>query len=80
MELLWWILRTNGLSDTDIENQLNKKHTNTVSLPLPVPIRLEYRTAYWGLDQTIQFRTDIYQRDTKLYQALQQPATGILLR
>ncbi|MBD3667729.1 MAG: L,D-transpeptidase family protein [Kangiella sp.] len=80
MDLLRWILRTNGFSDTDIENQLNKKHTNTVSLSLPVPIRLEYRTAYWGLDQTIQFRADIYQRDTKLYQALQQPATRSLLR
>ena len=80
MDLLKWLLRANGFSDTDIENQLNKKHTNTVSLPLPVPIRLEYRTAYWGLDQTIQFRADIYQRDTKLYQALQQPAARSLLR
>ncbi|ACV27218.1 L,D-transpeptidase family protein [Kangiella koreensis] len=80
LDLLWWILRTNGFSDIDIENQLNKKHTNTISLTSPVPIRLEYRTAYWGLDQTIQFRADIYQRDTKLYQALQQPATRILLR
>lgn len=80
IELLWWILRSDGLSDIDIENQLNKKHTNTVSLTSPVPIRLEYRTAYWGLDQTIQFRADIYQRDTKLYQALQQPATRPFLR
>lgn len=80
MKLLWWLLRSDGWSDIDIENQLNKKHTNTVNLSLPVPIRLEYRTAYWGLDQTIQFRADIYQRDTKLYHALQQPATRTLLR
>lgn len=80
MDLLWWILRSNGLSDTDIENQLNKKHTNTVYLSRSVPIRLEYRTAYQGLNKTIQFRADIYQRDTKLYQALQQPAASFLLR
>ncbi|MHC9511072.1 L,D-transpeptidase family protein [Kangiella sp. M94] len=80
MELLWWLLRSDGLSDIDIENQLNKKHTNTVNLSSPVPIRMEYRTAYLGLNQTVQFRADIYQRDTKLYQALQQPAASFLLR
>lgn len=80
IELLWWVLRTDGLSDIDIENQLNKKHTNTVNLTSSVPIILEYRTAYLGLNQMIQFRADIYQRDTKLYQALQQPAASFLLR
>ncbi|HEY9032086.1 MAG TPA: L,D-transpeptidase family protein [Kangiella sp.] len=80
IELLWWLLRSDGLSDIDIKNQLHKKHTNTVYLQTSVPIRLEYRTVYLDQNHTIQFRADIYNRDSKLYQALQQPAASFLLR
>ncbi|AOE48786.1 L,D-transpeptidase family protein [Kangiella sediminilitoris] len=76
MDLVWWILRADGLNDIDIKKQLNKKYTNTVYLASAVPIRLEYRTAYLGQDNTIQFRADIYQRDKKLYEALQQPVAS----
>ncbi|NVJ65820.1 MAG: L,D-transpeptidase family protein [Gammaproteobacteria bacterium] len=79
MELVWWLLRSDGLSDIDIKKQLNKKYTNTVYLASQVPVRLEYRTAFLADDQSIQFRADIYQRDSKLYQALQQPVTSHLL-
>lgn len=41
-----------------------------VSLATPIPIHLEYRTAYTSVDGRMNYRADVYGRDERLYQAL----------
>lgn len=44
--------------------------TRTVSLPKPVPVYVLYETAFADADGTVEFRTDIYDRDGRLDEAL----------
>ena len=45
----------------------------SVSLPKPIPVHIEYWTAWAGSDGVVQFREDIYERDAKLDAALRLP-------
>ncbi|MFC7704974.1 murein L,D-transpeptidase [Plastorhodobacter daqingensis] len=49
----------------------------TVPLERPVPIHLDYRTAFVGPDGAITFRRDIYGRDARIFEALTQ--AGVVL-
>ncbi len=48
-----------------------KQETRTVTLPHPIPIYLVYFTAWVDTEGVVQFRDDIYGRDVKLAQILQ---------
>lgn len=44
--------------------------TQTVPLPKPIPVYVLYETAFADADGTVEFRTDIYDRDGRLDEAL----------
>lgn len=49
-----------------------------VNLEQPVPVHLIYRTAYLGPKGEVQYRRDVYNRDRKIWDALQK--AGVVLR
>ncbi|SFM94131.1 Murein L,D-transpeptidase YcbB/YkuD [Marinobacter pelagius] len=59
-----------------IDRLLEEKIPVTAVLPDPIPIYIQYWTAWVDEDQRIQFRDDIYNRDFRLLAQLRQSATG----
>ena len=55
---------------TYIQNLLSSGTEQTVSLNKPMPIHIQYWTAWIDRDGLLQFRKDIYNRDGILYKAL----------
>lgn len=53
-----------------IEDAITGKSTKVVRLETPVPVHLTYFTAWTSEDGTIQFRDDVYERDSALARAL----------
>lgn len=51
---------------------LNTRRQTRVYLDEPVPVHLVYRTAFTNVRGELNFRNDIYGRDAKIYDALQQ--------
>lgn len=49
---------------------LNSRLQTRVSLQQPVPVHLVYRTAFTSVDGRLNFRNDVYTRDSRLYEAL----------
>jgi L,D-transpeptidase YcbB len=58
-----------GMSEQDIDAIWAGGETTKVILPRKIPIHLVYATAF-ASDNGIEFRTDVYGRDKKLYAAL----------
>ncbi len=56
---------------------LNTGKETKVNLEQPVPVHLIYRTAYVGPKGDIQYRRDVYDRDRKIWEALQK--AGVVL-
>lgn len=56
-----------------IDEALATGKERTVRLPAPLPIHLEYWTAWVDADGTLQFRDDLYGRDRRLIDALAAP-------
>ncbi len=48
-----------------------------VELENPVPVHLIYRTAYIGPRGDVQYRRDVYKRDSKIWQALQKAGVAL---
>lgn len=59
---------------TKINNIVNTRKTQTVSLKIQPEIHILYWTAWTDDNGIVQFRNDIYERDFKLLKALQAPA------
>lgn len=59
-----------------IDRLLEKKTPVTVMLPEPIPIYIQYWTAWVDEAQRIQFRDDIYNRDFRLLAQLRQAVSG----
>ncbi|MEE9587095.1 MAG: L,D-transpeptidase family protein [Hyphomicrobiaceae bacterium] len=59
-----------GWSRQRIDATVASQKRTVINLDAPVPVHLTYSTAWLGEDGTIQFRSDIYQRDVRLYAAL----------
>ena len=58
-----------GMSQTEIDAIWDDGKTTKVSLPRKIPIHIVYATAF-ATNNGIEFRTDVYGRDKKLYAAL----------
>ncbi len=56
---------------------LNTGKETKVDLEKPVPVHLIYRTAYVGPKGEVQYRRDVYDRDRKIWDALQK--AGVVL-
>ncbi len=56
---------------------LNTGKETTVKLDKKVPVHLIYRTAYIGPKGDVQYRRDVYDRDAKIWKALQK--AGVVL-
>ncbi|MGE0826517.1 MAG: murein L,D-transpeptidase [Candidatus Binatia bacterium] len=64
IELAEYLLRTDPKWDKKaILSTLKRKKERTVWLPDPLPVHIQYWTAWVDQNGTIQFRPDIYQRD-----------------
>ncbi len=62
-----------GTPDWDrsrIDAVIERGKTRTVTLTQPVPIHLVYLTAWLGTDGELQFREDLYGRDSRLLQII----------
>jgi len=54
--------------------------TTRKNLPVPVPVFLVYQTAFVDTDGTLQFRPDVYNRDTEIWPFLQPVRTPVVER
>ncbi len=65
------LLRTEpGWSRARIAATVASGASTTVTLSAPVPVQINYQTAWVGADRQVQFRNDIYGRDDLLADAL----------
>lgn len=70
-DLAAWLLREeDGFTREDIDAIVATRRTRTVHLPSPVPVHLQYLTAFADREGTIQWRADVYERDAELLAAL----------
>ncbi|MEM7208062.1 MAG: L,D-transpeptidase family protein [Pseudomonadota bacterium] len=61
---------TDAWTDNTLQSALASGETSNVILENPVPVHLTYLTAWTNVDGRVQFRDDIYNRDTRLQLAL----------
>lgn len=73
IELAEFLLKDQGWTRHRIDEVLASRVTETVHLKTPMPIHLEYWTAWVEREGTLNFRNDIYERNAALWKALQQP-------
>jgi murein L,D-transpeptidase YcbB/YkuD len=80
MDLAEYLLRGDpAWSREKIIASAGRDMEQTVRLPESIPVHLQYWTAWVGGDGTLQFRPDIYGRDDRVFQALQEnPPRGFL--
>lgn len=60
-----------------IDNLMAKSKPQTVMLPRPVPVHIQYWTSWVDGEGHLQFRDDIYNRDARLITELRQPISGV---
>ena len=77
LELAEFLLRDQGWDKERIAASIAKGVTETVSLKTPLPIHIEYWTAWVDRQGVLNFRNDIYERDQPLWQALNKPLIRI---
>lgn len=73
MEVAAWLLEKDGLSRNQIDAIVAKGDLRTVFLKQPVPVHIEYWTAWIDSREELHFRNDIYRRDPPLSAALAAP-------
>jgi L,D-transpeptidase YcbB len=56
--------------ESKIDNAMNSRKEQTVTLKEPIPVSIVYFTAWVDQEGRINFRNDIYQRDSRLMEAL----------
>ncbi len=77
LELVEWLLAAQDWDMAKIEAAIATGETQAIELKIPVPVHLEYWTAILDGTGAIAFRTDLYDRDLSLWQALQSPASNL---
>ncbi len=73
---LWVLAPDSGWTRERLETALATGREQTVRLPEPVPVHLEYWTAWVDEDGTEQFRRDLYGRDSRVAAALDEAPPG----
>lgn len=73
LDLAELLLKDNGMTRAQIEAVLAKGELSTVFLKNPVPVHIEYWTAWIDSSAQVNFRSDIYERDPPLAAALAVP-------
>ncbi|NHN38449.1 L,D-transpeptidase family protein [Pseudomaricurvus alcaniphilus] len=73
LALATYLLRENGWDRNKIDAVIATGKLETVYLKKPMPVHLEYWTAWVNSEGVMHFREDIYRRDDSLWQALQAP-------
>lgn len=73
LDLAELLLKDNGMTRAQIEAILAKGELSTVFLKNPVPVHIEYWTAWIDSSGQVNFRGDIYERDPPLAAALAMP-------
>ena len=53
-----------------IQSAIDTEKTQTVTLPTPVPVLLYYWTAQGQANGSVNFRNDVYRRDSAVLKAL----------
>lgn len=76
LELAEWLLADEGYTREQIDEIVATGELRTLYLKNPVPIHIEYWTAWIDGDGLLNFRSDIYQRDPPLAAALAIPLYG----
>ncbi|BFM09918.1 L,D-transpeptidase family protein [Simiduia litorea] len=67
------LLKDDGWNREKIDQLIESRESKTVYLKNPIPVHIEYWTAWVDRSGVINFRNDIYKRDEALYEALIQP-------
>ncbi len=76
VELAAYLLQENTAWDLEkLIAAVNSRKTEKITLPDPINIHILYWTAWVDQDGTINFRDDIYERDSQLNIALNEKAT-----
>jgi len=73
LELAAWLLEDEGYTREQLAGIVATGKLHTLFLKNPVPIHIEYWTAWIDGDGMLNFRNDIYQRDPPLAAALATP-------
>ncbi|WP_223794185.1 murein L,D-transpeptidase [Marinobacter sp. F4216] len=76
-ELAEWLMSGDPeWSRGTLDEAVTAQKTQTVMLPTPVPVYIEYWTAWVDNGGQLQIRSDIYHRDSTLIRALRQTPSG----
>lgn len=73
LDLAALLLEGNGMTRAQIDEIIAKGEQQTVFLKNPVPVHIEYWTAWIDSNNQLNFRNDIYERDPPLAAALAAP-------
>ncbi len=73
LDLATLLLEGNGMTRAQIDAIIAKGEQQTVFLKNPVPVHIEYWTAWIDSNNQLNFRNDIYERDPPLATALAAP-------
>ncbi len=78
LELAAWLLRELPGWDADrIRRTVDARTETTVTLPAPVPVHLQYLTAFVDDEGLLHFRRDLYERDAAVLAALRSDPPGV---
>lgn len=77
LELAEILLRDQKWTKERIQSVIDRGVTETVHLTNPMPIHIEYWTAWVDRGGMLHFRKDIYERDNQLWEALNFPLTDL---
>lgn len=70
------LLKGQGWTSSQTDAVMETLETKTVYLKKPMPIHIEYWTAWVDKSGSLNFRPDIYKRDPSLWQALNTPVSS----
>lgn len=64
------LARQSATPEADFRRALDSGRQVRINLKEPVPIHIDYRTAFFGADGVLRFRPDVYGRDRLVHEAL----------